>query len=185
VTGDIGTRIASILNPTPTVLPDPVTIISGVRALARLETIQYTVEKIIRAEVGQEPFGVLFGDKLILVAHGTVIAGIDLEKMTPQDMQVRNGVLFVKLPDPEIFITALDNQKSYVFDRETGLFTHGDVNLESTARQAAEQEIINAALEDGIISQAQKNAELYLYRFFRDLGYPEVIFEQGTPEPPP
>src|SRR5574342_510788 len=75
------TQVADLLHPTPTILPDPVTYISEVRALARLETIQYSVEKVITAEVGQGTFNFLFGDKMIFVAHGVVIAGIDMEKI--------------------------------------------------------------------------------------------------------
>ncbi len=181
LTSNVATQVAQILHPTPTILPDPVTIIQGVRSLARLETIQYSVEKVITAETNQGPFGFLFGDKLILVAHGIIIAGVDLEKLTPEDMQLRNGALYVRLPDSEIFLTTLDNDKSYVYNRDTGLLTHGNINLESDARRAAEDEIEKAALEDGILEQAQKNAENYLYRMLRDLGYPEVIFEH-TPD---
>src|SRR4030043_360801 len=65
MTSDLGTQVANILHPTPTVLPDPVTIINQIRPLARLETIQYTVEKVITAEIGQNPFGSLFGDRLL------------------------------------------------------------------------------------------------------------------------
>src|SRR5919108_2451881 len=68
------TQVSSLLNPTPTIIPDPVTYINEVRALARLETIQYSIEKVITAEVGQGTFGFLFGDKLLFVAHGVVIA---------------------------------------------------------------------------------------------------------------
>jgi hypothetical protein len=178
LTSNVATQVAQLLHPTPTILPDPVTIIQGVRSLARLETIQYSVEKVITAETNQGPFGFLFGDRLILVAHGIVIAGVDLEKLTPEDMQLRNGALYVRLPDSEIFLTTLDNDKSYVYNRDTGLLTHGNINLESDARRAAEDEIEKAALEDGILEQAQRNAENYLYRLLRDLGYPEVIFEQ-------
>jgi len=181
LTSNVATQVAQILHPTPTILPDPVTIIQGVRSLARLETIQYSVEKVITAETNQGPFGFLFGDRLILVAHGIVIAGVDLEKLTPENMQLRGGALYVHLPDSEIFLTTLDNDKSYVYNRDTGLLTHGSINLESEARRAAEDEIEKAAMEDGILEQAQRNAENYLYRLLRDLGYPEVIFEQ-TPD---
>jgi hypothetical protein len=98
--------------------------------------------------------------------------------MAPEDIELRNGVLYVRLPDPEIFLTTLDNDKSYVYNRDTGLLTHGNINLESDARRAAEDEIEKAALEDGILEQAQRNAENYLYRLLLDLGYPEVIFER-------
>ena len=183
VTGNLGTRVAEVLNPTPTVLPDPITIVRSVRSLARLETIQYTIEKVITAETGQGPFGFLFGDRLILVAHGVVLAGVDLAKLSPADLSLQNGALYVRLPEPEIFVATLDNEKSYIYGRNTGVLTHGDINLETTARQAAEEEIKKAALEDGILTQAQQNAENFLERLLRDLGYPEVIFVQPTPAP--
>jgi hypothetical protein len=181
-TGAISTQLSSALNPTPTVLADPITIIHEVRALARLETVQYSVEKVITAEIGQGLFERLFGDKLLFVAHGVVIAGVDLEKLGPQDMWLENGVLYVILPEPEIFIATLDNDKSYVYDRDTGLLTKGDVNLETTARQVAEDAVSESALEDGILEQAQRNAESYFSILFRELGYPEVIFVDEKPE---
>ena len=186
MTGDLGTQVASVLHPSPTIIPDPVTIIRDIRSLARLETIQYTVEKVIQAETPAGGiFARLFGDKLIFVAHGKVIAGIDLQRITPDDLAVKGGVLYMTLPAPEIFITALDNEKSYVYDRETGLLTKGDTQLESSARQAAEEEITRAALEDGILEQALVNAETYLYRLLGQLGYQEVIFiaPEATPVP--
>ena len=181
--GNLGTQIAQVLNPTPTILPDPITIIHEVRSLARLETAQYSVEKVIVAGTDQGNLDFLFGDRLLFVAHGDVIAGIDLAKMGPQDFWVDDGVLVVRLPEPEVFITALDNDKSYVFDRDTGLLTQGDINLETSARQVAEDEIERASLEDGILNQARLNAESYMTRLFRALGYPDVIYMYQEPTP--
>jgi hypothetical protein len=180
----VGTQMAQVLNPTPTVIVDPVTIVRQVRSLARLETIQYSVEKVITAESGQGPFGFLVGDRLLLVAHGEVIAGVDLSKLSPDDLRVRDNVLYVILPEPEIFVATLDNEQTYVYDRDTGILTRRDINLETTARQAAEQAIREAALEDNILNQARVNAENYLYRLFLEIGnYDEVIFVGGTPQP--
>ena len=177
VTDNLSTQVSRVLNPTPTILPDPVTIVHEVRSLARLETIKFSLEKIITAETRQGFFEWLVGDRLIFVAHGEVIAGIDLDKLDPENLTVRGNVLYVDLPAPEIFVVALDNEQSYIYDRETGLFTHGEVNLETEARRAAEIEIEKSALEDGILELAARNAESFLDRLFRDLGYPEVIFE--------
>lgn len=175
----VSTEVANVLHPTPTIIPDPVTIIQEVRSLARLETIQYSVEKIIVAESGQGPFGFLFGDRLLFVAHGTVIAGVDLEDLGPDDLWVEEGVLHVRLPEAEVFIAALDNEQSYIYDREVGALTRGNQQLETEARQAAEQEILDAALTDGILEQAQLNAENFLYRLLLDLGFPDVIFVEA------
>jgi len=176
-TSHLATQVAQVLNPTPTIYPDPVTIIHSVRSLARLETIQYSVEKIITAESGQGPFGFLFGDRLLLVAHGVVIAGVDLAKLSPGDLEVEDGVLYVKLPEAEVFIATLDNEYTYIYDRDTGILNKGDIHLESTARQAAELEILKAATKDGILKQAQQNAENYLLRLFLQLGYRDVVFQ--------
>jgi Protein of unknown function (DUF4230) len=169
-------QINDLMHPTPTIIPDPVTIISDVHALARLETIHYTVEKVITAELGQGNLGGIFGDKLLFVAHGFVIGGIDMDKLQPENMKLVNGVLNVKLPPAEIFVATLDNNKSYVYNRDTGLFAKPDPNLETLARQSGEAEIKKAALEDGILDLAQQNAETYLSKFFAALGYPNPVF---------
>ncbi len=173
----LSTQVAQLLNPTPTVLPDPVTIIREVQSLARLETIQYSVEKIITAEVNQGVLGPLFGDRLLLVAHGYVIAGIDLAALSAQDMWLEDGVLYVTLPEAEVFVATLDNEASYIYDRTTGIFRKSDPELETAARRVAEQEIYSGAIEDGILEQAQANGELFLDRLFDTLGYSRVVFE--------
>jgi hypothetical protein len=178
----LNTQFDRLFNPTPTIKPDPISIVHEVRALARLETIQYAVEKVITAETGQEFLGFLFGDRLLFVAPGTVIAGVDLDKIGADDISVDDqGRATLLLPPAEIFATVLDNEKSYIYDRSKGLLTRGDVQLESAARLAAEREIERTALEDGILDQAQVNAEAYLYRLLRSLGFPDVSIRWDTP----
>jgi len=178
LTGGLATQVNQFLNPTPTILPEPMTIIREVRTLARLETIQYTVEKVVTADRGQGSLEFLFGDELIFVAHGIVIAGVDLAKMEINDLWWDAGILYVRLPEPEIFIATLDNDASYIYDRDRGLFTKGDIHLETAARRIAEDEIEKAALEDGILDLAQVNAESYLFRLFHSLDISNIIFVQ-------
>jgi hypothetical protein len=172
------TQVAQMINPAPTIIVDPVMYINEVRTLARLETLQYSVEQVVTCEVNQNgPLSVFLGDKVLFVGHGIVIAGIDMEKIQPSDMRLGGDTLYVKLPPAELFVTTLDNQKSYVYDRETGPFAGTDVNLETSCRQAAEDKIRQSVLEDGILTQAQTNAENYLYKFFSTLGYKSIQFE--------
>jgi hypothetical protein len=135
------------------------------------------VEKVITAEINQGVFGPLFGDRLLFVARGYVIAGVDLSVMKTEDLRLEDGVLYVNLPDTEVFVATLNNDESYVYDRTTGILRKSDQDLETNARQVAEAEILNAAVEDGILLQAEQNAEVYLERLFNTLGYKEVVFE--------
>ncbi len=172
-----------IANPTPTIIPDPVSIILQVQSLSRLETASYTIEKVITAESGQGTFAFLFGDRLILVAHGRVIAGVDLGKMDVDDIIVaENGTVVVTMPPAEVLVVDLDNQDSYVYDRDTGVIGMNPA-LETEARQAAEEEILKVALEDGILDVAQQNAEAYVRNLIMALGFREVIFAQPAPTP--
>jgi hypothetical protein len=171
------TQMADLLHPTPTIMASPETIVHEIRGMAQLTTVQYTLEKVITAEIGQGAFAWLTGDKLLFIAHGYVRAGVDLEKIDPEDIRVVGTTVYINLPDPEIFVATLDNDKSYVYDREMGLLTHGDPNLETSARRVAEDEIEKAAIEGGILDIAKQNAEAYVSVLLQGLDFTEIVFE--------
>ncbi|MBI1855099.1 MAG: DUF4230 domain-containing protein [Chloroflexi bacterium] len=170
------TQVADLLYPTPTIIPDPVTYINQIQALARLETIEYSVQQVVEVDDKQGTFAFLYGTKMLIQVKGKVIAGIDMQKLQPGDMQLQTSVLYVKLPPAEIFITALDESKTQIWNIQNGIFTRPDPNLVIDGLQGAQDKIYQAALEDGILDQAQKNAEAYLTKFFAALGYKNTIF---------
>jgi len=173
------TQVAQMMNPTPTVIVDPVTHINEIRALARLETIQYNMQQVVEYDdnVGGDILGFAFSTKYLVVIHGTVIAGVDMGKMLPTDMRLEGDVLYVRLPPTEVLVTSLDESKSEIFTPEQGFLAEPDPNIVLYALQAGKDKILSAALEDGILAQAQANAESYLLKFFMSLGYKVVIFE--------
>src|SRR5688500_7363542 len=171
-------QVSQLMNPTPTIIPDPVTHINEIRALARIETIQYTVEQVVTAEVNQGTLSFAFGSKILIQMHGVVIAGIDMEKMRPEDMQLQGDVLYVKLPPAEILTVTLNEDKTEVYTIQDGIFADLDPNLVLDTLSSGKDKITSAALEDGILTQAQRNAETFLLRFFMALGYNNVIFQQ-------
>jgi hypothetical protein len=180
----ISNQIGQLVHPTPTLYPDPVTVVREIRSLSRLETVQYTVEQVITAETNQGPFGFLFGDKLLLVAHGTVIAGIDLGRLEPGDVRIdAQGAVYMVVPAAEVFSATLDEDKTYVYDRETGLLAPGTKDLETAARKAAQERIYNAAIGDGILDTALVNGKAFLQRFLISLGLHNVVFIDATPVP--
>lgn len=178
-------ELGAHLNPTPTIRPDPTTIIRQVRALSRLETAFYTVEQVVTAESGQDALAFLFGDRLLLVAHGQIVAGVDLGRIGDGDITVTaDDRVMLVLPPAEIFLVALDSQGTYVYDRDTGLLGMNP-DLEAEARRVAEEQVLNAALEDGILEMADANARAYLEQLITAFGFQEVVFIQATPTPTP
>jgi len=167
--------------PTPTIIPSSVTIVRAVQRLSRLETVSYHMEKVITAETGQGPLGFLFGDKLLLIAYGEVIGGVDLGSLGPDDVYwAGDGTVFVRLPEVEVFVATLDNARTRVYDRRTGLVGLNP-ELESEARREAERLILEAALAEGLKEEGRANAEDFLRAFLEGLGASRVVFTDTLP----
>ncbi len=151
-------------------------VITKVQALSKLETSSFTIEKIIEAGVQGNAFqNILHGDKILLIAHATVVAGFDLSKIDTSLVKVKGTTLEITLPAPEILYSRLDNDQTRVYDRKLGLLTKGNAGLESQARAAAEQSIRQAACEGGILAAAAENGRKQLQTMFATGGFSEVI----------
>lgn len=163
------------------VLQDQPPVITQIRQLGRLESAAYTVEKVLegRIDQGNELLNLLLGDKLLFIAHGEVIAGVDLAELQDSDITVsedRSSVT-VRMPAARVLTHRLDNDQSRVYDRETGLLTKGDASLEGQVRQQAEQAVLAAACEGGILQQAQENAQSQVQILLLALEFRDVQFQ--------
>jgi hypothetical protein len=154
---------------------DQPTVVRQIRALQRIETASYTMDKIISGE-RENPIlpNFLAGDRLLLIAHGEVIAGLDLSKLQPGDVQVHGHSMSIHLPPAEIFTTTIDNAKTRVYSRDTGLFSTPDPNLEGDVRAEAEHQLEAAALQDGILKTAETNARRTVNSVLTSLGFEKV-----------
>jgi hypothetical protein len=154
---------------------DQPTVVRQIRGLQRLETVSYTMDKIVSGE-RENPIlpQFLAGDRLLLVVHGEAIAGLDLSKLQPGDVMVRGDSVRVHLPPAEIFTTSLDNAKTKVYSRDTGLFSSPDPTLEGEVRAEAERQLRNAAMDDGILKTADANARQTITNVLKTLGFANV-----------
>ena len=154
---------------------DEPTVVRQIQALQRLESVSYKMDKIIVGE-RENPIlpKFLAGDRLLLVVHGEVIAGVDLSKLKPNDVVVHDRSVRIRLPHAEIFTTRLDNSKTRVYSRDTGIFSNPDPNLEGEVRQEAERQLQAAALQDGILKTADDNARQTLTTLLTGLGFEHV-----------
>ena len=158
-------------------------IITQLKEMKRYETSAYTIEQIIDAGKEGNTFqDILFGDKILLIAHGEVIAGFDMSTLTEESISVSDKTVTVTLPAPKILLTRLDNEKTRVYDRKQGLLTQGNKDLESEARRSAETAITKAACDGGILESASTNAKNQLTALIKAFGFTEVtiIIPRGS-----
>ncbi len=151
------------------------TVVRQIQQLQRLETVNYTMDKIISGE-RDSPYlpKFLAGDRLLLVVHGEVIGGVDLGKVHPADVSVNGRTISLRIPAGEVFSTRIDNAKTRVYSRDTGLFSSPDPNLESEVRQEAERQLLQAALQDGVLKTAEQNAHNTLSSMLKGFGFDQV-----------
>jgi hypothetical protein len=153
-------------------------VVESVRDVAKLTTVEMV--EYTTVEKGND-FGWLNwarGDRIFLFAVARIGGGVDMERITTSNFEVNEetGSVTVQLPPPEIMFVEVDSEATQVYDRDTGLFTKGDSQLESEARQVAEEILVKAALEHGILERARENAEATITGFLVGVGYSDVSF---------
>jgi hypothetical protein len=150
-------------------------VIASIQRLQRLETVSYTMDKIVEGARENEYLpDFLAGDRLLLVVHGNVIAGVDLGKLQSSNISVKNHTIHVRLPDPEIFVASLDNAGTHVYSRTTGLLVPEDANLETETREKAIEQVKQAALAGGILAKAKENAAATLTTMLKGMGFEQI-----------
>ncbi|HYK50672.1 MAG TPA: DUF4230 domain-containing protein [Terriglobales bacterium] len=154
------------------------TVVDRIQRLQRLETVVYTMDKLVTGAKENPVFpDFLAGDRLLMMVHGEVVAGIDFSNLKPGDVRVDGRQVHLYLPASQVFSTRLDSAKTRVYSRQTGLLVPTDPNLETQVRQEAERQLQEAALADGILRTAQQNAASTITSLMQGLGFEKVEFD--------
>ena len=154
------------------------TVVDRIQRLQRLETVVYTMDKLVTG-AKENPLlpDFLTGDRLLMIVHGEVVAGIDFSNLKLDDVRVDGKQIHLQLPAAQVFSTRLDSAKTRVYSRQTGLLVPTDPNLETQVRQEAERQLQEAALADGILRTAQQNAVSTIRGLLQGLGFEKIDFD--------
>ena len=151
-------------------------VVQRIQRLQRLETVVYSMEKIVTGAQDNAYLPTfLGGDRILLIVHGEVTAGIDLAKLDESKITISGRAIEIEPPPAEVFSARLDNDRTRVYSRETGLFTSADPDLESEVRREAERQIRQAAIDGGILKTAAENGRANLSGLLAALGFESVV----------
>jgi hypothetical protein len=155
------------------------TVVEQIQTLSDLVTVKYILERVEILEDAK-----WYGEnRVLLLAHGVVKAGIDLQRLKPEDVTIADKKITIHLPPPQITDAYLDDSQTRVIDHTTGLLRSFDKDLEQNARQNAVDDIRRAARENGILKDADERAQLELALFLRQAGFVRVEFTGINPSP--
>ena len=147
-------------------------VVHEVQSLSDLVTVKSVMDKVVVLEDVK-----WYGEnRVLLLAQGVVKAGIDLQRLKPEDVSISGKKICLHLPPTQITDAYLDDSASQVIDHTTGLLRAFDKNLEQAARQNAVDDIARAARHAGILDEADKRGREELQNFFKRAGFETVEF---------
>ena len=153
------------------------TVIASIQRLARLESVVYTMDKVVEGDrTNQYLPDILTGDKLLLIVHGQAVAGVDLSSIQASNVLIDGRSVTIAMPAAQLLSVSLDNSKTRVYSRITGLLVPADPNLESEVREKAEAGLRQSALDSGILNTAEGNARATLTTLLHSLGFQQITF---------
>jgi hypothetical protein len=148
-------------------------ILQQVQTLSQWVTVKYVLEKVIVLEDVK-----WYGEnRVTLIAHGVVKAGINLQGLKAGDIKINGPKISLRLPSPGITDVYLDDHRTQVLDWNKGLLRAYDKDLEQQARAQAVSQLRDAALINGIIRESNERAQSQLMNLLHQLGFKEVEFE--------
>jgi hypothetical protein len=153
-------------------------VIERIQSLQRLETVVFNMDKIVTGEKDNPVLpDFIAGDRLMMIVHGQVVAGIDFTRLRSRDIKIQGKEVRIHLPNPQILMTRLDNARTKVYSRNTGILVRVDPNLETQVRQEAEGELLQEAALGGIINNARDNARATVTSLLLGMGFERVQVE--------
>ncbi len=154
-------------------------VLHEIERLNQLVTVKYTVSRVVSVTEPKTPFG---EESILLMVEGQALAGVDLTCLTADDLRFSHSrAVTVHLPRPKLLHVFLNEKRTKVWDRRITWWTPWvpyDPDLEHKARLSALDDVRGAALEMGILAEAQRNAEHAIDEFLRASGI-EATFKAG------
>jgi Protein of unknown function (DUF4230) len=157
---------------------DPPAVVKEIQRLSELVTVKYSIQKVVGLKEEKVPFG---SEQVLLMVQADVLGGVDLTALGTNDVQVApNNNITARLPPAKVLHVYVDENQTREWDRSKTWWTPWvpfNPELEQKARLAALEAVQTAALEMGILSNAQQNAQKSIWEFLHATGVESVRFE--------
>ena len=166
-------------------IDDTPVIITKIRSLGELTTACYYDEMVLSrtkqnafsssalGSLARDGLGKDVDDHLVIIAKGTVRAGVDLMDMTEEDIRFVGDTAYIRLPAPQ-YLDVIVNPSGFEVFAESGKWSHEEVTgLQNTARQR----LLMGADHYGLKSKAYAGAMDAVTELLAASGYTYIRFD--------
>jgi hypothetical protein len=180
--------------PKPILVNETPLLVTQVKSMAQLLTMEAYNEVVVDSV--RYPFGVpprilgaipgnalsLFsGAQLVLIVRGKVVAGVNLQALDSNHIKVRGDSLFIQLP-PTRVLDVITNPSDIEIFIEKGTWNEA---ASTALKQKARNQLVQQALAQGVLQQADARARQLVYELFKNTKYKQVFVTTGIQVRPP
>ena len=160
-------NLLDIFRPQPieSKVADSALLLQKIQNLQELTTTVYQMETVVPTSADRT-FGknwTVATTRLLYLARGEVKAGIDLNQLTTEDIQISQNKIAIAIPSAKILDSKVDVDSSAVYHYDRGFLNLGpDVapDLQTLAQQKTLTKIVATACNDGILDRANQQAKV-------------------------
>ncbi|MEQ8906496.1 DUF4230 domain-containing protein [Ekhidna sp.] len=156
-------------------------VVGKIKKASKLATTEFTIDKIVYGVKRKRLLWVVKLNEAKFLAHSKAIvkAGVDLEKLKKEDVDIDGKSISLKLPPVEVINFSYPAEQ---FRQDTLISTDAFLNKISLEDQEsffqdAEIDIRNSLKHMNIIEATEKKTRLMLETLLRTLGYQEIYID--------
>lgn len=166
--------------PKPVVVDQTPLLVAEIRNIAQLMTVEAYSEVVVDSTrypfgipprifnaIPGNPLGLLGASKLVLIVRGKVVAGVDLKNLDQNNIRVKGDSLFVQLPRAQVLDVISNPSDVETFIEEGAWDERAATNLKIKARN----KLVQQALAQGALQQADSKARSLVYGLLKNTGY--------------
>jgi hypothetical protein len=148
----------------------------GLKSLSDLGTVEYVVSKVVKADDNATWYK--FGDRKILFScKASLKAEIDLSELSKDSIEINDSKKSISLVLPKAKLLSFNMKPDdiHLVYEKTAMTRFSFSNAErDMIMTQGEKDIKNSIAELGILTDAEKNAEMFLEAFLLQAGYSEI-----------
>lgn len=148
--------------------------VTKIQAIGRMELAKLTIKDVLEYTIERD---YLPDSKVLLVVSGEMAGCIDLTKIRKDQISVKDSVVHIILPKPEICYYKIDQQKTRIYNATTYFLLDNEALITQLAYKRAENYFKSDSLNQIVYKETEANVQTMLKPLLESMTQKKVELE--------